>query len=142
MASGPNTHGSLEKLLTDQQTRITLLERRLAVQGGGGGGDVVLAPAFMTPTSVTGGTFDPVTGRINVTAGTTSIGIHGVFTAQYRAYKIYFGWYTGTANGLVIRLGQGLAQEQGAVYEYAGTYNNVNTAVGHELNGQTFWALA
>lgn len=35
MASGPNTHGSMEKMLQDYQTRLTLVERRLAVVGGG-----------------------------------------------------------------------------------------------------------
>lgn len=39
MASGPNTHNSLEALLKDNQTRLTLVERRLATQGGGGGGN-------------------------------------------------------------------------------------------------------
>ncbi len=38
MTSGPNIHGSMEKLLEDMRTRITLLERRLARAGGGGGG--------------------------------------------------------------------------------------------------------
>lgn len=52
MASGPNTHSSLEKLLGGFQERITLLERRLAVQSGnsaGGNGPSavgVLAPGY------------------------------------------------------------------------------------------------
>lgn len=35
MASGPNTHGSFERLFKNTLERLTLLERRLAVQSGG-----------------------------------------------------------------------------------------------------------
>lgn len=140
MASGPNVHGSLEKYLANQQTRVTLLERRLATQSGTN--TTVLAPAFMTPTSVTGGTFDPQTGRITLTAGATGVQVNGVFTSQYRAYKILFGWYTGGANGLALRLSVNGVTEQAAIHEFSQTANVGNTPTSNEINGGTFWGLA
>jgi microcystin-dependent protein len=53
MASGPNVHGSLEKLLSDQQTRITLLERRVAIAGSGGGSAYDAEPGMVMPFSGT-----------------------------------------------------------------------------------------
>jgi hypothetical protein len=36
VTSGPNVHSSFEKLFEDTRTRLTLVERRIAVRGGGG----------------------------------------------------------------------------------------------------------
>jgi microcystin-dependent protein len=47
MASGPNVHSSFEKLFEDTRTRVLLVERRLATQGGGGSGASAVAPGMI-----------------------------------------------------------------------------------------------
>jgi microcystin-dependent protein len=49
MTSGPNTKGSMDALLRDTLTRITLLERRLAIAGGGSSGGSSVSAGMMQP---------------------------------------------------------------------------------------------
>lgn len=54
-------------------------------------------------TSATNCTLDGNTGRYNLTAGTQSWSFNGMFTAEFRAYRILFQTYTGDANGVYFR---------------------------------------
>lgn len=127
----------------DQAQRITLLERRLATSGGGGDTTVFNSgQSFMTPTSVTGGTFDPFSGRITLDPNATAVTVNGIFTADYRAYRITYGWYTGAANGLLFRLTAGGVPETANVYTYSYVVNTSGTASANVVNSTNGWVLS
>lgn len=79
---------------------------------------------LMIPTSVVGGSFDNQTGRMNLTAGSKSWAMNGVFTEEYRKYRIDYQWYTADANGAQFRLRNGGTDNSSANYWYHGVYSD------------------
>lgn len=77
---------------------------------------------MMIPSNVINGTYDPVTGRINLTPGTKKWDVDGCFTTDFRAYRIQFQWYTGQANGAGFRLRSGGADNATNNYQYQAMY--------------------
>jgi len=60
---------------------------------------------FMKPTNTSPDwTFDPLTGRINLTPGTRSWSFDGIFTPEFKRYRINYSYYTGDENGAWIKL--------------------------------------
>jgi hypothetical protein len=73
---------------------------------------------IMNPTSVVGGVFNYPTGRFVMDALSKSWSFNGVFTADYRVYRIYFEWYTGESNGAQFFLRAGGVDETSNNYNY------------------------
>lgn len=72
---------------------------------------------IMSPSSGTNYTWDRGTGRLDLTPGTKTWSVNGVFTGGFRAYQILFQWYTGDLNGASFRLRQGVNDETAADYQ-------------------------
>jgi len=88
---------------------------------------------LMIPSSVNGGTFDPVTGRFMVTGNVWSM--NGVFGQEFRAYRILFQYYLGGLSGGGFRFRANGVDHNAANYVYGGWHNSGSTLGG--LSGTT-----
>lgn len=80
----------------------------------------------MIPTSVdaTKYTFDPRTGRFNLLTGSKDWQFNGVFTPEFRRYRIDYSYYTGDSNGAWIRFRSNGVDESSTNYHYHMIYSN------------------
>ncbi|WNM67338.1 minor tail protein [Microbacterium phage ChiliPepper] len=79
---------------------------------------------LMVPTSVVGGTVDPLTGRVNLTVGSKAWSLNGVFVPEYRKYRVDYQYFTGDENGAWIRLRANGADEAYNGYVYSGIHHD------------------
>lgn len=73
---------------------------------------------LMRPAAITGGTYDPATGRVNITAGSVAWVLDGVFTSEFRAYEVRWQIYSDTTWSPRIRLRSAGTEALGA-YQWA-----------------------
>lgn len=134
MTSGPNVHGSMEKLLDDMRTRITLLERRLARAGGGGGGS-----------SITAGMLQPFVGG-SVPSGWLLCDGSEVDRTTYAELFSAVGTTFGPGDGsttfnLPDMRGRTLVGADGATFGAIGDQGGAETHV-HDLSSDTIAAIS
>jgi microcystin-dependent protein len=84
---------------------------------------------LMIPGSIVGGTFDPVSGRTNLTTNSVNWSFNNVFTTEFRTYRILFQYFNGNTAGGGFRLRRSGTDHTASAYQYSGWYTS-GTALG------------
>lgn len=79
---------------------------------------------LMVPTSVVGGTADPLTGRVNLPTDSKVWSLNGVFIPEFRKYRIDYQYFTNDLNGAWLRLRANGVDETYAGYSYSGIHQD------------------
>ncbi|QDH92396.1 minor tail protein [Microbacterium phage Celaena] len=69
-------------------------------------------------------TYDPVSGRYNLVAGSKKWDFDGIFTAEFRAYVIRFNWYSSTSDGAGFAFRQAGVDNRSNNYQVQAVYAN------------------